>query len=87
MLKVDGIDLDELMTYMEPVIKIRERKEVYSHLTDSSKYYLYPMKVCEIKDFESRGYNVTEDFKKVLRNRLCPNVPDDAPEYIVKNLY
>ena len=45
------------------------------------------MKVCEAKDFKKRGYNITEDFRRVVKNRLCPDVPDDAPEYIVKNLY
>jgi hypothetical protein len=57
-LKEDGIDLKELLTYVEPVISVRIRDKKFA----TSKRHFYPMKICTREDFESKDYIVTENF-------------------------
>jgi len=54
----DGIVLEELLNFMEPAITIRDRNHNYTNY-DTSKRYLYPMKVCEANDFIKRGYKMS----------------------------
>jgi hypothetical protein len=51
------------------------------------KHYFYPMKICQPSDFESKGYVMTGSFSDSLKNRLCPDIPDDVKNYYIKNLY
>ena len=52
-----GIDMTELLTYMNPLIYYEERNENFTLFTfDNVKRYLTQMRVCKKSDFESRGY-------------------------------
>jgi len=51
------------------------------------KRILYPMRICTKEDFTSRGYAVSEEFESKLKNRVCPDIAKDDPNYKVKNLY
>ena len=54
---------------------------------ENMKRILYPMRICTKEDFTSRGYAVTEEFESKLKNRVCPDIAKDDPNYKVKNLY
>ena len=54
----EGIVMEELLNFMEPAITIRDRNHNYTNY-DTSKRYLYPMKVCEANDFIKRGYKMS----------------------------
>ena len=46
------------------------------------------MKICQLSDFQSRGYVFDEDFSKTIKYRLCPNMTEENKEhYVNKNLY
>ena len=63
--------MQELLTYFEPNIVVRERNENFTHLFDFSKRYIYPMRVCRISDFQDRGFYL-DGFD--VKNRLCPDI-------------
>ena len=50
-----GINMTELLTYIDPKIEYGELNENFTSF-DKTKKYLYPMRVCKKYDFESRGY-------------------------------
>ena len=84
-LREDGIDMQELLTYFEPNIVVRQRNENFTDF-DNSKRYIYPMKVCQKSDFASRGFNQIAAAK--VKTRLCPDINEkNADHYIIKNLY
>ena len=61
----DGIDLNELHTYIEPLLVIGIRNKDYPpDVPDNVRRYFYPFRKCTKEDFTSRGYNVTELFHK-----------------------
>ena len=45
------------------------------------------MKKCQPTDFDKKGFKMTDEFSKTLNKRLCPDIPKDDPNYIIKNLY
>jgi len=45
------------------------------------------MKVCSATDFDKEGFEMNDEFSDSLKNRLCPNIPKDDPNYLIKNLY
>ena len=52
-----GIDMTELLTYINPKIEYNDRNENFTSFSfDKTKRYLTPMRVCKKSDFESRGY-------------------------------
>jgi hypothetical protein len=77
-----GIVMEELLTYIEPVIMIVNETE-----GNPNQQFIYPMKVCTPSDFEKKGLNLTTEFSSSVSNRLCPDIKKDDPHYIVKNLY
>ena len=50
-----GINMTELLTYIDPQIQYGERNENFTSF-DNRKRYHTPMRVCKKSDFESRGY-------------------------------
>ena len=50
-----GINMTELLTYINPLTFYHERNENFTSFT-KTKYNLTPMRVCKKSDFESRGY-------------------------------
>ena len=52
-----GINMTELLTYIDPKMEYHERNENFSSFSfDKTKRYFTPMRVCKKSDFESRGY-------------------------------
>ena len=45
------------------------------------------MKVCSATDFDKKGFEMNDEFSDSLKYRLCPDIPKDDPNYIIKNLY
>ena len=44
--------------------------------------------MCTAEDFIKNGYDdISDEFGNVIKARLCPDVPDEAPWYMVKNDY
>ena len=54
-LRPNGIDMQELLTYIEPNIVTRWRNINNTSQFDNAYRKIYPMKVCQISDFETRG--------------------------------
>ena len=50
-----GINMTELLTYIDPVIEYDERNENFTSFDKIHRYHT-PMRVCKKSDFESRGY-------------------------------
>ena len=50
-----GINMTELLTYIDPVMVHEENNENFTSL-DGIKRYISQMRVCKKSDFESRGY-------------------------------
>jgi hypothetical protein len=82
----NGIDMAELLTYIEPTIVIGVRNRSFTDAPDYMRRIIYPMRICHIKDFTDIGYESSHNFDKSVRNRLCPHVPVDE-HFRVKNLY
>ena len=83
---VDGLNMTELRTYFEPTIIIAHRNENFTDAPGQMRRSIYTMRQCEEKDFTSVGYKVSPLFRKKLKHRICPNIPDDS-NYKVKNLF
>ena len=80
--------MTELLTYFEPVISVRLRKEIITSNFDNSHRYIYPMKICEQSDFKTRGYIFDENFASTVKYRLCPNITEENKDhYVIKNLF
>ena len=56
----NGINIEELFTYIEPTIVTEDRNINYSKIAsmkgDTIKRILYPMKKCHPDDFIQRGF-------------------------------
>ena len=88
----NGINIEELFTYIEPAIVTENRNVNHSKIAsmkgDTIKRILYPMKKCQPNDFLSKSFNMSADFEAKLNYRLCPNIPDnETSNYIIRNLY
>lgn len=84
----NGINMQELLTYFEPNIVVRERNENFTWSFDHSNRYIYPMKVCQLSDFASRGFTFDGETAEGVTNRLCPHITEENKDhYITKNLY
>ena len=88
-----GVDLAKLNKYMHAALIIENRNKKYLKTDDNISIkngmlrIYYPMKICTKEDFTSRQYEVTDEFVSKLKNRLCPDISRDDPNYFVKNLY
>ena len=52
-----GINMTELLTYINPVMELEEKHENFTSISiDKMKRSHTPMRVCKKSDFESRGY-------------------------------
>ena len=58
----DGVDIDELHTYVEPVIVVAIRNKYFQNVPGNMKRIIYPFRQCKREDFTSRSYIVTELF-------------------------
>ena len=91
-----GIDVIKLRRYIEIALILENRNKNHKFEPDkvtgaypdyNMTRILYPMKLCTKEDFISRKYDVSEKFASKLKNRLCPDIEKDDPNYIIKNLY
>ena len=83
----EGVNLNELYKYVEPVVVVRSRNVDFSDHYDSSKRYIYPMRVCTQQDFIQRNFIVNKNFAESVKYRLCPDISEDDENFIIKNLY
>jgi hypothetical protein len=87
-LKPDGIDLQELLTYFEPNFLARYRNENFTWANDNMLRYTYPMRRCNINDFKSRGLKIDQNFERSVKYRLCPDITEENSKHLeIKNLY
>lgn len=83
-----GIDMAELLTFIEPNIVTRERNENFTFVADKSKRYISSLRPCKKSDFESRGFVSDKEEANPYKYRLCPDVTEENKEqFILKNLY
>ena len=82
----DGLDLDELLTYIEPTVIIAHRNSDFVDAPSRMKRVIYPMRRCSEQDFVDHGYTVTPLFKARIINRLCPDIPKETI-FKVKHVY
>ena len=75
------LDYEKLKKYIEFEIIVRERRE------SQSTYIGYPFAPCTIEDFTSNNYEATEQFQKIIPQRICSKVPADDQNYKIKNSY
>ena len=71
-----GINMTELLTYIDPVMVHEENNENFTSL-DGIKRYISQMRVCKKSDFESRGYFSESEDENPYRNRLCPDIKEE----------
>ena len=55
--------------------------------TTDSRYYKTYFRQCTVADFTARGVEVDDEFKRRLRERLCPDLSKLGEEFRVKNEY
>ena len=82
-LKEDGVDLEELMTYIEPMVIVRIRNKNFKGLRNNYKRIVYKMRRCTTEDFTSRHYIVQNHFQNSIKNRLCPDIKREEELYYV----
>jgi hypothetical protein len=77
------IDIKELHTYIEPSLVVRNRNLEHKDFPNSSKRFIYPMRICRDSDFTSRSVEVSESFSKRIKIRLCPDIEKDDQNYVI----
>ena len=76
------ISQKEFDKYAQVILDIRHRK------SNTDEHYKHKFRMCTAKDFKKNGYNyISDKFENVIKARLCPDIPDEAPWYMVKNDY
>ena len=63
------IDYDKLQKYVQFVMNVRVRDK------DGSHHRIYKFRNCKESDFEEADIKITENFRRLIGNRFCPDVP------------
>ena len=75
------VNYEKFNQYAQLILNIRHR-----HF-ESDKHFKHKFRLCTDKDFEKNGYDISKSFSHIVKGRLCPDVPEEAPWYMIKNVY